>query len=170
MVFSWRWLTCLKVVFYWRWLTCLTMLERYSAIKFRWSLLTSDLCSEVVYTEVKTNQKYPTYYQSIPPFHLLIPMNPDAQDWIAWFHCTQNISWLHKHRTAPLITFVQIGQSSHFSMDTALTAINLVKENGVIVFTFIPHTTHEMQPLDTAVYGLLQTHWQDAWYEYLKEE
>jgi len=47
-------------------------------------------------------------------------------------------------------------------MDTALTAINLVKENGVIVFTFIPHTTHEMQPLDTAVYGLLQTHWQDA--------
>ena len=34
-----------------------------------------------------------------------------------------------------------------------------MKENGVIMFTLVPHTIHEMQPLDTAVYGLLKTHW-----------
>jgi len=51
-----------------------------------WSLLTGGLCSEVVYTKVKTNQKYPTLlpFHSIPPFqstisvHHSIPLNPDA--------------------------------------------------------------------------------------------
>jgi len=33
------------------------------------------------------------------------------------------------------------------------------------VFTLVPHTTHAMQPLDTAVYGPLKTHWQDACHE-----
>ena len=42
------------------------------------------LCSEVVYTNVKTNQKYPTlitipfHYSS--PFHHSIPLNPDAHN------------------------------------------------------------------------------------------
>jgi len=49
-----------------------------------------------------------------------------------------------------------------------LEAINLVKENGVIMFTLMLHTTHGMQPLNTAVLGLLKTHWQDACHEYLQ--
>ena len=39
----------------------------------------------------------------------------------------------------------------------------------MIVFTLVPHTTHEMQPLDTAVYGPLKTHWQDPCCEYIQK-
>jgi len=44
-----------------------------------------------------------------------------------------------------------------------------VKENGVIMFTLLSHTTHEMQPMDTAVFGLLKTRWQDAFHEYFQK-
>jgi len=40
-------------------------------------------------------------------------------------------------------------------------AISLAKENGVIIFTLVPHTTYTMPSL--AVYGPLKTHWQDAY-------
>jgi len=43
------------------------------------------------------------------------------------------------------------------------------KENGVIMFTLVPHTTLAMQPLDTVVYGSLKTHWQDVCHKYLQE-
>ena len=58
------------------------------------------------------------------------------------------------------------GHSSYFNLD----AINFAKENGVIMFMLVPHTTHAMQPLDTAVYGPLKTHWQDVCHEYLQED
>ena len=29
----------------------------------------------------------------------------------------------------------------------------MARDNDVIIFTLVPHTTHEMQPLDTAVFG-----------------
>ena len=32
-------------------------------------------------------------------------------------------------------------------------AVRHAKESDVILFTLVPHTTHEMQPLDTAVFG-----------------
>jgi len=54
VVFSRRWVDILRI-----------MLDSYSNIYFGWSLFTGDLCPEVIYTEVTTNQKYPTYY---PPF------------------------------------------------------------------------------------------------------
>ena len=36
------------------------------------------------------------------------------------------------------------GHSSHYNLD----AVTLAKKNDVILFTLVPHTTHEMQPLD----------------------
>jgi len=44
----------------------------------------------------------------------------------------------------------------------------LAKENDVIMFPLVPHTTHALQPLDTAVYGPLKTHWQDVCHEYMQ--
>ena len=41
---------------------------------------------------------------------------------------------------------------SHYNIE----AISLARENGVIIFTLVPHTTHELQPLDTAVFGPLK--------------
>ena len=46
--------------------------------------------------------------------------------------------------------------------------IRLARENDVIVFTLVPHTTHEMQPLDKAVFGPLKVHWRDACHEFLQ--
>ena len=40
----------------------------------------------------------------------------------------------------------------HYSLEV----VELAKENDVIIFTLVPHTTHEMQPLDTAVFGPLK--------------
>jgi len=44
----------------------------------------------------------------------------------------------------------------------------MAKENGVIMFTLVPHTTNDHE-LDTAVYGPLKIHWQDACHEYLQK-
>ena len=57
----------------------------------------------------------------------------------------------------PLLLFLD-GHSSHYNPE----AIRLAKENDVIMFTLVPHTTHEMQPLDIAVFGPLKTHWREA--------
>ena len=56
------------------------------------------------------------------------------------------------------------GHSSHYNLE----AVTMAKENGVILFTLVPHTTHEMQPLDTAVYAPLKTNWQDVCHRYLR--
>ena len=44
----------------------------------------------------------------------------------------------------------------------------MARNNGVIFFTLVPHTTHEMQPLDTVVYAPLKAHWQDVCHRYLQ--
>ena len=38
-----------------------------------------------------------------------------------------------------------------------------------LMFTLVPNTTHTMQPLDTAVYGPLRTHWQDVCHDYIQK-
>ena len=37
--------------------------------------------------------------------------------------------------------------------------LSLAKNNGVVMLTFPPHTTHRLQPLDVAVYGPFQRHY-----------
>ena len=56
------------------------------------------------------------------------------------------------------------GHSSHYNLE----AVTMAKENCVILFTLVPHITHKMQPLDTAVYAPLKTHWQYVCHHYLQ--
>lgn len=56
------------------------------------------------------------------------------------------------------------GHSSHYNPE----AIRHAKENDVILFTLVPHTTHEMQPLDTAVFGPLKSNWREACHDYIQ--
>ena len=69
----------------------------------------------------------------------------------------------HAGSDRPLLLLMD-GHSSHYNFE----AVTMAKNNGVILFTLVPHTTHEMQPLDTAVYAPLKAHWQDVCHRYLQ--
>ena len=77
--------------------------------------------------------------------------------------------WFIKHFLShagsgrPLLLLMD-GHSSHYNLE----AVTMARNNGVILFTLVPHTTHEMQPLDTAVYAPLKAHWQDVCHCYLQ--
>lgn len=47
------------------------------------------------------------------------------------------------------------GHSSHYNPE----AVRVAKESDIILFTLVLHTTHEMQPLDTSLFGPLKCHW-----------
>lgn len=49
----------------------------------------------------------------------------------------------------------------------AYDAIQLAKENGIILLTLPPHTSHKLQPLDRTVYGPLKTFYDNACDEWL---
>ena len=53
------------------------------------------------------------------------------------------------------------GHGSHYQPE-------LVKENGVILFSQPPHTTHESQPLDTCVFKSLKQDWQEVYHNYMQ--
>ena len=77
--------------------------------------------------------------------------------------------WFLKHSLVHVgsgqpILLLMDGHSSHYNLD----AVTLTKKNDVILFTLVPHTTHEMQPLDAAVYAPLKTNWQDVCHRYLQ--
>ena len=59
----------------------------------------------------------------------------------------------HAVPSRPLLLLLD-GHSSHYNPE----AVRVAKENDVILFTLVPHTTHEMQPLDKAVFGPLKAH------------
>ena len=42
------------------------------------------------------------------------------------------------------------------------------RENDVVVYTLVPHTTHEMQPLEAAVFGPLKHTWQEVCHNYVQ--
>ena len=55
------------------------------------------------------------------------------------------------------------GASSH---TTSLAAVNMARENGIIIMSFPPHTTHKLQPLDVSFFKPLQTYYgqaQETW-------
>ena len=78
----------------------------------------------------------------------------------SWF-CEQFLMYAVGSR--PLLLLLD-GHSSHYNPQ----AVRLAKENDVILFTLVPHTTHEMQPLDTAVFGPLKIHWRDACHDFMQ--
>ena len=63
----------------------------------------------------------------------------------------------------PLLLLLD-GHSPHHNPEVARVA----KENDIILFTLGPHTTHEMQPLDTAVFGPLKAHCREACHKYIQ--
>ena len=78
--------------------------------------------------------------------------------------------WFKKHflvhavSARPLLLLMD-GHSSHYNPET----IRLAKQNNVLLFTLVPHTTHEMSPLDTAVFSSLKSHWQNVCHDYLQK-
>ena len=54
----------------------------------------------------------------------------------------------------PLILFMD-GHSSHYCPET----LALARENGIIIFTLPPNSTHLLQPLDKGVFGPFKQHW-----------
>ena len=77
--------------------------------------------------------------------------------------------WLKDHflkfavSSRPLLLLLD-GHSSHYNPE----AIRLAKANDIILFTLVPHTTHEMQPLDTAVFGPLKLNWRNTCHDYIQ--
>ena len=61
----------------------------------------------------------------------------------------------------PLILFLD-GHSSHYFPDT----IALAAENGIIIFTLPPNTTHLTQPLDKGVFGPFKQHWRRVCHDF----
>ena len=61
----------------------------------------------------------------------------------------------------PLILFMD-GHSSHYCPDT----LALPHENGIIIFTLPPNTTHLLQPLDKGVFGPLKAHWKRVCHDF----
>ena len=63
----------------------------------------------------------------------------------------------------PLLLLLD-GHSSQFNLD----AVTMARENDAIIYTRVPHTTHEMQPLDAEVFGPLKSTWQEACHNYVQ--
>ena len=63
----------------------------------------------------------------------------------------------------PLLLMLD-GHSSHYQPDL----VRFAKEHDIILFCLPPHTTHESQPLDTAVFGPLKQHWRNACHDFMQ--
>lgn len=85
-----------------------------------------------------------------------------------WMNGSIFFSWFKKHflryapASRPLLLLLD-GHSSHYNPDV----INLAAENGVIVLTLPPNTTHLTQPLDKGVFGPFKLHWKRVCEDYL---
>ena len=75
--------------------------------------------------------------------------------------------WFRRHflryapATRPLLLLLD-GHTSHYCPDT----INLAAEQGVIIFTLPPNTTHLTQPLDKGVFGPFKQHWRRVCHDF----
>jgi len=78
-------------------------------------------------------------------------------------------SWLSDHfltnaiSARPLMLILD-GHSTHNQPDV----IRYAREKDVIILCLPPHTTHETQPLDCAVFSPLKTQWQKVAHEFLQ--
>lgn len=61
------------------------------------------------------------------------------------------------------VLLIMDNHESHLS----IKIINLAKENGVVMFTFPPHTSHKLQPLDRSVFGPLKKYYGKACNDWL---
>ena len=68
----------------------------------------------------------------------------------------------HAPPVRPLLLLMD-GHSSHYQP----AVIGKAAEEGVILFTFPPHTSHLTQPLDKGCFGPLKQHWRQECWEYI---
>jgi len=86
-----------------------------------------------------------------------------------WIDMVLFKEWFYRHflhhagSSRPLLLLLD-GHSSHYNIE----AIKLARESDVITFTLVPHTTHEMQPLDTVVFGPLKKSWNEECHEFVQ--
>ena len=89
-----------------------------------------------------------------------IPATTYGLSSIGWIDMELFRLWFTKHflkhvvSTRPLLLLMD-GHSSHYCPEP----ICYVRQHDIILFMLQPHITHEMQPLDTAVFSSLKTHW-----------
>ena len=72
-----------------------------------------------------------------------------------------SISWFY---TCSQLILLLDGHSSQHNLE----AVTFARKNETNIFTLVPHTTHEMQPLDTAVFSSLQINWQNMCHDYIQ--
>ena len=48
-----------------------------------------------------------------------------------------------------------------------LDVVTMARENDAIIYTLVPHTTHEIQTLDAAVFRPLKCTWQEVCHNYI---
>ena len=65
------------------------------------------------------------------------------------------LNHLIKHTRASLDSPILVIMDNH-EAHISLRAVNLAKENGVVLVTLPPHTSHKLQPLDRTVFGPLK--------------
>ena len=65
---------------------------------------------------------------------------------VQWLH--HFIAHVHPSKTNPVLLILD-NHETHMSIDF----IDLAADNGIVVLTIPPHTTHKLQPLDVSVYG-----------------
>ena len=82
----------------------------------------------------------------------------DGELFELWF-CRHFLSYAPQVR--PLLLLMD-GHSSHYQP----AVITRAAEEGVILFTLPPHTSHLTQPLDKGCFGPLKKHWQQECWQY----
>ena len=85
-----------------------------------------------------------------------------------WITTTLFLKWLEhfansvKPSKTNKVILILDGHSSH----KALSAINFGTENGIVMISLSPHTTHRLKPLDKTIYGPLKSNYNaecDKW-------
>jgi len=86
-----------------------------------------------------------------------------------WIDMVLFKEWFYRHflrhagSSRPLLLLLD-SHSSHYNLE----AITLARESDVIIYTLVPHTTHEMQSLDTAVLGPLKKNWNEECHKFVQ--
>lgn len=62
-----------------------------------------------------------------------------------------------------MVLIILDNHESHISV----ASLNLAKDNGIVLLTFPPHTSHKLQPLDRSVFGPFKRYYNTAADEWL---
>lgn len=87
-----------------------------------------------------------------------------------WSNKTIFMQYLHhfvKHVNCSLNNKVLLILDNHESHIT-IEAINFAKENGIVMLTLPPHTSHKLQPLDRSVFGPYKTYYNTACADWMR--